>query len=172
MANRKHIQPLIAAIESMSMEPWNRWRIENPSIRPDLSGVELPEANLSFANLSYADISHADLSRANLHHANLRHADLSSTNLRKAELTEADLSFSILQGTDLRGAILGNAKLRGTHLIGALIDQNATEGQEKRVRGGVSKLEKLALRLFARKKRKDHRQVNGDTKTHRSDKHT
>jgi len=186
MANKEHVQPLIAAIASMSMAPWNHWRIENPSICPDFLGVELAEANLSFAYLSYADLSHADLSRTNLHHATLRHADLSLTSLRNADLSEADLSYSIIKGADLRGAILRNAKLRGTNLLGAnlkdadlrgadltdaLIDPNAIEGQQKRFGGGVSYLEKLALDLFARAKRKAHRLVDGATEPHHSGKH-
>jgi uncharacterized protein YjbI with pentapeptide repeats len=122
-------------------------RIQNPSIRPDLLGVELEDANLSFAYLSYADPRHADLSGTKLHRATLRHADLSSTKLQKADLAEADLSFSILQGADLGGADLDDA----------LLDPDAIETRKKRFSGGVSYLEKLALRFFPRSKRKDRR---------------
>lgn len=186
VADKEHIQPLITALASRSMAPWNQWRIENPSIRPDLFGAELADANLSFANMSYADISHADLSRTNLHHVNLRHADLSSTSLRRADLSEADLSGSILRGADLSGANLRNAKLReanlidanlknadlrGVDLVDALMDPEAVEGQKIRSSGGISYLEKLALSLFARAKGKDHLRVHGGTKPHRSGKH-
>ena len=186
MANRDHMQTLIVAFASMSMAPWNHWRLENPSIRPDLLGVEFADANLSFANMSYADISHANLSRTNLHHANLRHADLSSTNLRGADLSEADLTGSILEGADLSGAILRKAKLPKANLIGAsfknvnlrgmdlggvLIDPEAIQGQKMGLSRGVSYLEKLALGLFPGAKGKDRLRVNGGAKPHRSGKH-
>jgi uncharacterized protein YjbI with pentapeptide repeats len=186
MANKEHMQTLITALASQSMASWNRLRLENPSIRPDLLGVELVEANLSFANLSNADIRHADLSRANLHHANLRHADLSSTNLQQADLSEADLSGSILKGADLSGAILRDAKLRKANLIGAsfknvnlrgvnlagvLLDPEAIGGKKIRSSRGVSNLEKFALGLFAHAKGKEHPRVNGGTKPHRSLRH-
>jgi hypothetical protein len=186
MAQKKHIQPLIAALASQSMTSWNQMRLENPSIRPDLLGVELEDANLSFANLSYSDISHANLSRANLHHANLRHADLSSTNLQKADLSEADLSGSILNGADLSGAILRDAKLCQAMLIGvslenvnlkevdlegSLIGPEAKEGKKNRFGRGVSRLEKFALGLFARAIGKGHLRVNRENKPHRSGKH-
>ena len=186
MANKEHIQTLIDALASQSMASWNQLRLENPSIRPDLLGVDLADANLSFANLSYADISHADLSRTNLHHANLRHADLSSTNFQKADLSEADLSGSILNGADLSGAILRDTKLcnanligtnlknvnlKGADLGGVLIDPEAIERKKMRLSRGVSYLEKLALGLFTRAKRNDPLQVNRGDKPHRSDKH-
>jgi hypothetical protein len=169
MPNKEHMHALILAIASMSMALWNKWRLENPSVRPDFLGVELTDVDLSFANMSYADLSHADLSRTNLRHATLRHSDLSSTRLQKADLTESDLSFSILRGADLRGAILRNANLRGTDLVGAKLkdadlrgaeitdiqcDPNVIAEQKRRFGGGVSYLEKLALGLFTRVKGK------------------
>ena len=119
----------------------------------------------------------------NLHEANLSGlglggADLSGADLSEADLSGADLSYSTLKGTDLEGAILQDAKLRGTNLIGAnlkdadfrgadlthaLIDPNAIEGQKRRFSRGVSYLEKLALGLFARAKRKDHSQPDKST---------
>jgi uncharacterized protein YjbI with pentapeptide repeats len=186
MANKEHLQPLIKAIASQSMAPWNHWRIENPNILPDLLGVELVDINLSFASLSYADLSHADLRRSNLHHATLRHTDLRSTDLQEADLSEADLSYADLKGADLRGAILRNAKLRGTNLIGAslrnadlrgadltdtLMDAEAIERPKKWISQGVSQLEKLALGLFTRTKGEYHMLPDGGVKTPRSDKH-
>ncbi len=183
MANKEHLQPLISAIASMSMTPWNHWRIEHPNTLPDLLGVELADANLSFADLSHADLSHANLSGTNLHHATLERADLSSTSLQKADLSEADLSYSILKGADLRGAILRDARLCGTNLIGAklkdadlrgadltdaLIYPKAIERQEKRSSGVVSRLEKLALGLLAHAKRKDRPSLDAGTEPPRS----
>jgi len=196
VANKDHIQPLMAALASQSMASWNQWRLENPSIRPDLLGVELADANLSFANLSYADIRQANLSGANLRHANLRHADLHSTNLQKADLREADLcgsilsradlSGSILNGADLSGAIMRDTILPGTNLIdaslknihlgevdleGVLIDPEATGEKKIGSSRGISYLEKLALGLFKRAKGKNRLPVNKENKPHRSGKH-
>jgi hypothetical protein len=176
VANKEHIQPLMAALASQSMKSWNQWRLENPSVRPDLSGVELADANLSFANLSYADIRHANLSRTNLHHANLRHADLIETDLSGSILDGADLSGASLRDAKLRkanliGANLDNANLKGADLEGVLIDTECVEGKKIGFGGGVSYLEKIALGLFARWKGKDHLHVKRETKPHRSDKH-
>jgi uncharacterized protein YjbI with pentapeptide repeats len=186
MASKEHMQPMIEALASMSMAPWNHWRIENPDILPDLFGVELADTNLSYAYLSYADLSHADLSRTNLHHATLQHTDLSSTTLQKADLHEADLSYAVLKGADLRGANLRDAKLYGAYLIGArlknadfrgadltdaLVDPEAIEGQKDWLSAGVSQLEKLALGMFARAKAKGRPSLNGGTKPSRSGKH-
>jgi hypothetical protein len=186
LANKEHVQPLIEALASMRMAPWNYWRIENPSIRPDLLEIDLSGANLSCANMSYADISRADLSRTNLYHANLRHADLSSTNLRGADLSKADLTGSFLKGADLSGAILRDAILREANLIGAnlkhadlrgadlanaLIDPEAIEEHKISPGGGISYFEKLALGLFARAKGKLHLPMDSGTKPHRSGKH-
>lgn len=186
IASKEHLQTLSAAIGSMSMASWNQWRKENPDIIPSLSGVELLDINLSFANLSRADLSHADFSGAILHNANLQYANLSSTNLQKADLSGADLSYSILKDADLRKAILRDAKLRGTNLIGAdlkdadfngvdltdaLIDSEAINQDKKRFGGGISRLEKFALGLFAHAKGKNRPSPDAGTEPPRSDKH-
>ena len=185
MPNKEHVETLMAAIASMSMAPWNHWRIENPSIRPNLLGVELADTNLSYAYLSYADLSHADLSRTNLHHATLRYADLSSARLQGADLSEADLSYAVFHHTDLKGAILRNAKLHGANLVGAdltdadlsgadlaeaLLDTHVSGKRRKRFSEGVSYLEKLAMGLFSRSKDKDLHPPERDAKPHPSDK--
>jgi uncharacterized protein YjbI with pentapeptide repeats len=187
MAQKEHISPLIEAIASMSMAPWNHWRIENPAIVPDLSELELADADLSCAYLSHADLSYADLTRTNLHNAVLRHTDLTSTRLQKADLSEADLSYSILQRADLSGAVLRDARLCGADLRGAcfkdadlagadladaLLDPNGIDEQKKWFSSGISHLEKLALGLFARAKGKDHRILDGGDESYRSGKHT
>jgi uncharacterized protein YjbI with pentapeptide repeats len=186
MASKEHLQRLIAAISPLSISSWNQWRMENPNVRPNLRGVELPGVNLSFANLSHADLSHADLRGTNFHSANLQHTDLSSTSLEKADLSEADLSYALLKAANLRSAILRNTNLHGTNLIGAslndvdfrgadftdaLIDTEALKQPKKWFGGGISQLEKLALGLFARAQRKDRPSLDAGTKPPRSDKH-
>ena len=63
------------------VEQWNKWRKENPEIRPILYEAPLNHANLSNANfcnanLIGAQLQHADLSGANFHEANLGSATL------------------------------------------------------------------------------------------------
>ena len=61
---------------SRGVAAWNKWRRENPSIRPDLRGANLSGANLIGADLIKADLSEANLVRANLNGAHLNGAHL------------------------------------------------------------------------------------------------
>ncbi len=74
MANSEHV-----AILKQGVEAWNKWREENPNVKPDLHGV--CHANKSFekANLTKADLRRTDLRRckfvgASLMGANFRYA--------------------------------------------------------------------------------------------------
>ena len=71
----------------------------------------------------------------------------------------------------LTGASFKNVNLREVDLKGVLIDPEAIEGQKIRSSRGISRLEKLALGLFARAKGKDRLRANRHTKPHRSGKH-
>lgn len=112
-----------------NVETWNQLRLENSSLYPDLSKVNLYKANLGKANLRYAKLIETDLTRANLNGADLREADL-----RGADLREADL-----RGSNLSKADLGDANLAGAFLIGAnlseanLKEADLTEADLKRV---------------------------------------
>jgi hypothetical protein len=90
---------------------WNRWRQDNPTILPNLSG-----ADLRGADLNHIYLSHANLGDAILIHAILRSANLGGANLSHADLSHADLSAADLSGAILRGAILGDANLGGANL--------------------------------------------------------
>jgi hypothetical protein len=106
------------------VQPWNRWREENPNVEIDLSGANLNEANLDEAdliraNLNEANLDEADLSRANLNEANLDEADLIRANLIRAYFNEANLSGANLDEADLSRANLSGANLSGANLTGA-----------------------------------------------------
>lgn len=90
---------------------WNKWRADNPGLRPDLSEADLSNADLSNAVLSDADLSAADLSNADLSKADLIGANLFRANLMSADLWKADLSKADLSSADLSKAILSNAVL-------------------------------------------------------------
>jgi uncharacterized protein YjbI with pentapeptide repeats len=117
MANPEHL-----AILKQGVEVWNKWREENPDIRPDLYKADMRDANLRGANLSGAFLSRADLIEANLSGANLSGADLSGANLNWANLnwanlSEADLSCAILSSAYLYGANLSGANLAMSQVI-------------------------------------------------------
>jgi len=121
VANEQHLRIL-----KQGTDAWNRWRLENPEIEPDLSWADLRWANLRGANLSGANLMRADLRWANLSGANLIGADLIGADLSGADLSRADLSWAKLSwanlsGADLRLANLGWANLSGAYLSGALI---------------------------------------------------
>lgn len=124
------------------VEAWNRWRGENPEVKPDLSraylfeadlsgfnlsninfnrvcliGANLKQANLSSANLDGAYASGANLSEANLNGANLNSANLSEANLTGADLTSAQVEATDLTAAQLTGAYLENWRIsRSTKL--------------------------------------------------------
>jgi uncharacterized protein YjbI with pentapeptide repeats len=76
MANPEHLEIL-----GRSVKEWNRWREDNPDVKPGLWR----------ANLSDADLRGADLSEAYLLEACLIRADLSEACLCEADLRWADL---------------------------------------------------------------------------------
>jgi hypothetical protein len=109
MVNEEHLAQLKQGVEA-----WNRWREDNPELRPDLAG-----ANLTGALLTGVDLDGAHLRRTNLSGANLSEADLRGANLSRAILIKADLDETNLTGADLREANLGVANFLGTNLTGA-----------------------------------------------------
>ena len=128
MANEEHL-----TIFKSGVEAWNRWRLENPDVQPDLSdaalsrrgdraelrGINLSRARLTEVSLRGADLREASLSRALLKDAHLNGADLSGADLSGALLITAVLSEAKLVCANLSGAVLGGAFFRDTDLSGA-----------------------------------------------------
>jgi len=169
MANRQHLPLLFHAIASGDCRAWNDWRIDHPRFLPQLLALELWEVNLPFINLSRSDLRATALREANLYHANLEKSDLSLAVLENANLREAnmrgaklyrtnlrgaDLRRANLRGADLRGADLTGARLKNAVLTDALIDADALEHTADLLEGGVSRLERIALKLSKPKKAK------------------
>ncbi|WP_242025888.1 pentapeptide repeat-containing protein [Anabaena sp. FACHB-1391] len=122
MANNEHL-----AILKQGVEVWNKWRDENPDVRPNLSGTDLSGANLFRADLFMANLSGADLFMANLSGADLFMADLSGADLRGADLFMPELE-TYLRAADLYGANLSGANLSGANLSEAnLSEANLSE---------------------------------------------
>jgi uncharacterized protein YjbI with pentapeptide repeats len=126
MANQQHLNIL-----KRGRDTWNKWRKEDPKIRPDLRKVSLSLINLTQFDLSFIDfdeaylwgayLNNADLNGANFYKANLMKADLSGAslskvNFREVNLTGADLTGADLTGADLTGAILNEANLNRAKL--------------------------------------------------------
>src|SRR6266545_1611588 len=116
MANRKHLEILKRGVEE-----WNRWRYDNPDIKPDLSGAKLHKADLRKAALSWVNLTKASITGANLGGADLGGANLSEAKLNKAKLNEANLVIVNLSGADLSGAELMGAELYCADLSGAVL---------------------------------------------------
>jgi hypothetical protein len=121
MANEEHLKIL-----KQGVEVWNRWREENPGIRPmlseanfskaDLKRVDFSRADLGFADLSFANLSEGNLGGTDLSLANLSWADISQVKLSGASLIGADLSQTNLSQANLYRANLNRADLTGTNL--------------------------------------------------------
>lgn len=109
MANPEHLKVL-----KQGVEVWNKWRKENPQIEPDLSGVDLKEANLRGINLggSY----HPE--KGNLGHIDLEGIYLKNADLRNASFNDARLFDAVLSGANCENANFAGANLARAYLIG------------------------------------------------------
>lgn len=130
MANQEHIDLL-----KQGSTLWNKWRDDNPDIRPDFSratftSTNLNEANLTGANFHKATLSEIDFKLARLSYADLSEADLSGADLRYANLTKADLSEVNLTGANLAGANLSRTDLTQANLSQANFSQANLSGAD------------------------------------------
>lgn len=128
MANKRHLGTLKQGVEA-----WNKWRKENPAIKPNLRGAYLVGAQLAGVDLRRTDLVGVDLSGAYLIEADLELADFFRANLSNAYLWGADLTLADLTMANLRGADLSGAYLNGTHLPSAQL--NGANLNEAHLRG-------------------------------------
>jgi hypothetical protein len=118
MADKKHVELLGKGVDA-----WNAWRLEEPSVVPDLNradlfGAKLNGVNLSGAHLYGADLAGAHLIEADLIGAHLTEADLNFADLTRAKLMGAQLLWTRLSRANLSGAELCRANLGGVSMIG------------------------------------------------------
>jgi hypothetical protein len=111
MANDAHLKILKEGVSA-----WNKWRDENPDIKPDLGESNLDGAELSGANLSGANLYMANLSGADLYMADLLGAIFVGTQLRGADLLGANLSAADLFEANFSGTRLYGASFSEAHL--------------------------------------------------------
>lgn len=107
MANEKHIELLKQGVKA-----WNKWREQNPEIRPDLSESDLSSVNLQGINFARTDLEFSTLIATNLVQAELTRADFS-----RADLQQVNFSGAALIETKLNGANLRNANFESAHLF-------------------------------------------------------
>ncbi len=139
MANEEHL-----ALLKQGIEVWNKWRDENPEIRPNLKDADLRnadlrnanlieanliEANLYGADLRWATLADADLRNANLEAVKLNGASLLRTNFQFANLIEVDFVKAHIIETNFHLARLGGANLKGANLIGNVPGQGLDLGK-------------------------------------------
>ena len=123
MADEKQV-----AMLKRSVEVWNAWRYENPTIEIDLSSAQLTRAHLKRANLRKANLRGANLRRAFLDRANLSAAALSNSDLQFANLNRGFLKGADLQHANLRNAELREADLRDARANGAQLQASILRG--------------------------------------------
>lgn len=137
MANEEHLAELLKGVEA-----WNKWREENPKVRPDFRGANINEADLRKANFRRADFKGADLTGADIRQADLADAYLRGVRMgsyrRRSERCDtpsklgqaglktapypADLRESNLKGANLSEADLRCVDLRDANLSHARLD--------------------------------------------------
>jgi hypothetical protein len=131
-------------ILNSGIDNWNKWRVENPEVRIDLSSAVFKQnANLENANLSNAnlrsiflvganlqktDLTNADFSRGTLEGANFKHAILIQTHLSYCNLVAADFPETVIKECDfiysnISYANFINADLENANLRGAILTQ-------------------------------------------------
>jgi uncharacterized protein YjbI with pentapeptide repeats len=120
MANPEHLEIL-----KQGFGAWHWWRMNDSTIKADLSGADLRDIDLHSWDLSGANLSGANLGQGNLHIANLGGANLSRANLRGADLTGAHLDGAELKSANISYANLNAARLNYANLSNAII-QKAT----------------------------------------------
>ena len=121
MANPEHVKIL-----KQGVEVWNRWREENPDLKPnlleaDLSSMKLKHINLSNSNCLKSNFHRASLIEGNLQGANLGNASMVEVSLVRANLQSANLRRADFLLSDLTATNLRDVNLRGSFLIHVMI---------------------------------------------------
>jgi len=118
MANPEHLKIL-----KQGVEVWNKWRENEPRVKPDLSGLDCHEAHFPDVNFVRANLTGVNFFRAVLLHAKFDFADLSNSVLSAAILDNTSFFSTIIYNSKiieasmlkavLSSAILTNSKFHG-----------------------------------------------------------
>lgn len=82
MAKLEHLNIL-----EQGVDVWNKWREDNPDVKPDLVQASLEDINLTGIDFKLANLTLADLSGTKLYRTDFRGAYLFFTYLRDANIT-------------------------------------------------------------------------------------
>src|SRR5262245_59971514 len=104
MANPEHVQGL-----RLGADAWNRWRAENPTIKPDLSDLDF-ETIREICPVG-PDLSGFNFDDADLRSTSIRNAATSNASFKGAYMVAADLCFAYFGNCDVRGAKLRLSRL-------------------------------------------------------------
>lgn len=129
MAKSEHLELL-----NQGVKEWNQWRVNNPYVIPDLSGVHLIGTNLSGVDLRKVNLSDAKLDGVILRAANLSRANLSRALLLDVDLTGANLSEAIIHGFNMVGGAMDGVDMSGIAfcsgaMIGGVGNSSKTQTQ-------------------------------------------
>lgn len=111
MADPKHLEIL-----ELGVDEWNKWRKDNPSVKPDLSDVNLQHQNLSGINFEGANLSGANLMVTTFEGASFKNAQLKNVILGLTTLNNADLSGADLWRAAISESIIGTANFESADL--------------------------------------------------------
>lgn len=133
MANEEHV-----AILKRGVEAWNRWRRENPNVRPDLRHLNfetIPDVtdygpDLGNINLSYTALQKTSFRNARLYKADLQKADLPFADLCYACFVDSNLSGAVVRVAQLGSAVFQNCNLRGADLAYCSAKETSFEGSD------------------------------------------
>jgi uncharacterized protein YjbI with pentapeptide repeats len=100
---------------------WNAWRVANPSIVPNLSGMSLVRQDFSGIDFSNAELLETAFDGANLTDANLADARLNAATLMRTNLCRANLRAARLSVTRAFSANFTGVQAQAAHFDGALL---------------------------------------------------
>lgn len=118
MAIEEHKQLILQGVSQ-----WNTWRRNNHALNltPDLSNIDLHNANLIGANFAFTNFTGTNLAFTQLGGANFVGANLTEAIFRRCNLSDADLTQANLVKADLTEAILIETLLKDTNFTGTVL---------------------------------------------------
>ena len=106
MANKEHIQ-----IFKKGEKVWNKWRMDNPQIIPDLSNISFFELYDSKGIYYLPEFCEYNLSNADLRSSELRNCFFTNVNFDDAYIVAADLCYCYFGDCSFKNANLRLSKL-------------------------------------------------------------
>lgn len=114
MANQQHLEILHSGPEK-----WNEWRMQNPELKPDLSGLHLKDISLEGINFKSVDLSKSTLEQVNLKGALLEYANVSDSRWKEVNCAGSDCSDADFSRARLETCDFSQSDLRQTNFAGA-----------------------------------------------------